>query len=131
VFPLPFPLIYLKISLVVIALIAIVGLYWWISGTFAERDRLKISEAVKTVQIQQYQEAMAANIKLNEDINNAISKIRVTSNNYIRSVDTGKAPDVPDGTRIQLVAGGLPSSSGMPTFANYSTNGGGSVPEAD
>jgi hypothetical protein len=125
-------LLYIKIGLVALLIIVILGSYWWLQGVIKERDSLRIADAMKTSQIAQYQQAMAQTIKLQENINEAISKIRVTSNNYIKTIDNGKAPDVPDGTRIQLVSGGmLEQTNSVPTFTNTSTNSISSIHQTD
>lgn len=128
----PFPLLYVKLGAVLLAIIALAGLYFWISSAFEERDKLRVTSSVQAMQVQQYQQMIAQNIKLNEDINNAISKIRLTSNNYIKAIDTGRPPVVSDGDVVQLVPGGmLQAMPSMPTFSNASTNSIKSVSEAD
>jgi hypothetical protein len=117
------PFFYFKIGVAGVAIIAAIWFYFWISNAFEERDKLRISDATKSVQIKQYQDAEVQNAKIRDDINAAISKIRVTSNTYVKAVDGQKPPVVPDGTVMQLVPGGmLPDVPSLSAFTNSTTN---------
>jgi hypothetical protein len=119
----PFPLPYLKLAGIAVILFALGFAYWKISSAFDERNELRISDAAKTAQVKQYQEAEVQNAKIRDDINAAISKIRVTSNNYIKAVDGQKPPVIPDGTIVQLVPGGmLENVPRLSAYTNYSGN---------
>lgn len=125
------PALYLKLAGLAVVLIAIGSAYWWISSAFDERDKLRISYAEKVTQVQQYQESIARDIKFREGVNDAISKIRVTSNVKVNQIDSQPPPNLPDGTVVQLVSGGLPQMSGMPTFTNVTASSRSTVTQAD
>lgn len=113
------PMLYLKIA----GAAAVVCFVGYIYYALNDRASLQAQTKAQQAQIQQYQESMARDVQIREGINDAISKIKITSNNYIKQVDSGKPLNVPDGTVIELVPGGmLVEQPSMPTYANVSSN---------
>lgn len=102
--------LYIKIALIVAAIVGLFAAGVWIKSVFAERDALRVSEKVAVQTVKDMTEARDRELKLQEGITNAIKKIRVVSNNYIQSVEDGPTPVIPDGGRITLVAGGVPEA---------------------
>jgi hypothetical protein len=125
-------LLYFKIGGILVGVIAIAGVLWWVTSAFNERGRLRTDVAIKASQIEGYQAAMARELKLREDINEAISNIQITTNNTIKNIDGAKAPTAANGTAIQLVPSGvLPKVSPVSTFANITTNSNSTVTQAN
>lgn len=124
-------LLYLKISAAVLIVAMIGGLNWWIRSAFEERDKLRISDATKTALVDQYQKSMARDSQVREGINEAISKIRVTSNVNVQRIESDPPPTAPDGTPIELFAGGMPTRHSLSTFSNATSNSGTSIPPAN
>jgi hypothetical protein len=115
--------LYIKIAAIAIIVIVLFSLGIWIKGVFAERDKLRISEAQAKATTEMYAKAANDNVKLQEGIANAIKNIRIQSDTYIEGVDNGKVPAYVDGTTIQLIAGGMPKAvPSLPTFSNSSTS---------
>ena len=121
------PMLYLKAGLCLVAVLLVAGAYWKISSAFAERDELRESVKVAQAQVQMYQESMARDAKTREDINDAISKIKVTSNIQVKQIDTAPQDPVDDGAVVQLVPSGVPQVPGVSTFTNVSTGSGSAV----
>jgi len=104
-----------EIAIAVIVLILLLaGLY--INSVFKEREQLEIKVAHLQEEFVRVQKQMT----LNEDIANAIKKIRIQSNNYISTVENSPRPanDKP----ILFISAGLPT-----TFSVYSSNTNGST----
>lgn len=121
--------LYIKIALIVAAVVGLFSAGVWIKSVFAERDALRVSEKAAVQTVKDMTEARDRELKLQEGITNAIKKIRVVSNNYIQSVEDGPTPAIPDGGRITLVAGGVPEAlPNAPVMAAYSTNRIGATP---
>ena len=121
--------LYIKIALIVAAVVGLFSVGVWIKSVFAERDALRVSEKAAVQTVKDMTEARDRELKLQEGITNAIKKIRVVSNNYIQSVEDGPTPAIPDGGRITLVAGGVPEAlPNAPVMAAYSTSRIGAIP---
>lgn len=117
-------LLYLKIAGAVVVL-ALIGYTYYV---FSDRTALQAHVASQAVQITMYQESLVRDAKVRGEINEAISKVRITSNNYIKAVDNGKPINVPDGTVVQLIASGLPvQQTGLSTFSSNTSVRGTSI----
>lgn len=115
--------LYIKIALIVAAIVGLFAAGVRVKSVFAERDALRVSEKAAVQTVKDMTEARDRELKLQEGITNAIKKIRVVSNNYIQSVEDGPTPVIPDGGRINLVAGGVPEAlPSAPVMAAYSTS---------
>lgn len=75
----------IAIGLIILVLV-LAGLY--IKSVFKDRDNLK--EQLEIVKLDL--EAVKKQVKLNEDIANAIRKIKIQSNNYVSVVETTPSP---------------------------------------
>ncbi len=126
-------LLYIKIGAV--ALLA-GGLIWagiWFRGVLADRDRLQAASVTQAQQLtaatHRAELAESANREYQQTIKeivDAINAIKISSNNYINSIESAPVPSVPDGGSVLLVPGGVPSlpgSAALPAlFGTYSTS---------
>lgn len=121
-------LIYIKIGAVLVTAGLLIWAGVWFRGVLAERDTLKsvqeeqrrkVDEANHRAALaeaaqQQYQQTI-------REVVDAVKRIRIQSNNYISGIETAPAPDVPDGGRVVLVPGGMPSlDAALAAFGNHS-----------
>ena len=102
---------------------ALIGSGIWFRGVVAERDELKKSKALSDATVTMYADAWNRNAQLQENITNAIQKIRVESNTYIDRIEAAAPPVVPAGGSIAFIAPGVPRAtlSGLSGFAGYTS----------
>ena len=76
-----------EIAIIAIILVLVTAGFY-IKSVFQERDKLETEIAV----LKEEMTAVKKQITLNEDIANAIRKIKIQSNNYVRVVETTPSP---------------------------------------
>lgn len=115
--------IQIKIAVALVVVIILIGTGIWFRGVISERDELKKSKALSDATVKMYADAWNRNAQLQENITNAIQKIRVESNTYIDRIEAATPPVVPAGGSIAFIAPGVPVStpSGLPGFAGYTS----------
>lgn len=112
----------IKLAIAAGAAILLISTGIWFRGVLAERDELKKSKALAEATVKMYAEAWNRNAQLQENITNAIQKIRVESNTYIDRIEAAAAPVVPAGGSIAFIAPGLPKPlSGLSGFTGYTS----------
>ena len=114
--------LYIKICAVLIAIVILFISGIWIRGVFAERDALKTSKKLADETVKMYADAWNRNAQLQENITNAIQKIRVESNTYIDRIETSAPPVAAAGDSIIFIAPGMPKAvPGLPVIPNNTT----------
>lgn len=113
--------IQIKIAVALVAVIALIGTGIWFRGVISERDELKKSKALSDATVKMYADAWNRNAQLQENITNAIQKIRVESTTYIDRIEAAAPPVVPAGGSIAFIAPGVPTATlpGLSGFAGY------------
>lgn len=101
---------------IIIIVLVIAGLY--IKHVFNDRAKLE----TEIVDVKKDLESIKAQVTLNKDIADAIQKIKIQSNNYVRVIETTPSPTV--GSASTVIPSGLflPTVLTSNTFRNTSSS---------
>lgn len=121
-------LVWIKIGLIVLALTSLIGVLWYVTRTFKERDRLLADQGKLQTELNiEKQKLIVAVEQLNiwqdtvKKMNESVRNIKIQSDTYIQGIENEKIPVADAGASVAFILPGVPTGPHMPGYADYSS----------
>ena len=107
-----------------LAIIAIAASIFYVKHVFSQNEERRLALIQKDAQIESLKAGFEAYLKLNQEITDAVKKIKITSNNYVTTVENSPPPA--DGTRFVFMSASSVRTQTYLAPGRFSNNSSGS-----